>query len=471
MLNSLARWARLRVQALALSLISRITEMSGTQMKDVRNQTGRQIQGWSLWGVLGNGADGIVYVCEKDGHQAAMKLFFPEQVQKNGLEAQTERLELQLTLRGGKHHPNLVEIYDGGFDQELGTLFLIMEYVPGTSLDKLVGKLPPASIPSLVRQLASAAQFLETKELFHRDIKPANIVVNDDFSKLTLLDLGVVFSAPTSGDERISRDEFVATVRYSPREFVWRDELGSDGDAWRAVTFYQIGATLHDMLAKKLLFEGFDTPRARLYDAVKLRPPVIDAPDCEAWLVQLAQCCLVKNWRERLQLLRWESFNGPATGSVDNSQRLQAIRLRQIRADEFRLLAEEERVDASKHTRAQELWSLQNSLFLEVRQFLMSAQVFPRFSGTHAAASETEYLLSYVIDADAALLFDCPVNVEIRLKAIQDSELTTQLSMCATCDAEEIFRATWTEMLTVETAATICQEALLQIADRIVAKT
>ena len=112
-----------------------------------------------------------------------------------------------------------------------------MELVPGTSLNKLVGHVPPAIIVPLARQLASAAQYLdEVLNLAHRDIKPANIVISDDLQKLTLLDLGIVHQLPVDDAQgRLSGEEFVASVRYSPPEFVWRTEEEDADGAWRAV--------------------------------------------------------------------------------------------------------------------------------------------------------------------------------------------------------------------------------------------
>jgi len=441
-------------------------------MDDVRKLKDKVFQGWLLINVLGSGIDGIVYVGEKDGRRVAVKLFFPERIQQNGLGQEQERLELQLTLKGRKQHPNLVEVFDGGFDEGLQTLFLIMEFVPGNSLDKLVGKIPKAAIPHLVRQLAGAAQFLESKDLVHRDIKPANIVVSHDLSQLTLLDLGIVLSTPEEGaGARLSGEEFVASLRYSPREFVWRTEIQTT-DAWRAVTFYQIGATLHDMIMDKPLFDGFDKPRACLYDAVKLRPPIVESNGCERWLARLAMCCLVKSWEERLSLVKWENFSGPAEDGAELLQQIGVIRLRQIRAEELKLLAQEEqKMKGQQASRAEELWALCSDLFIEVRDFLMNAGIFPKFSGTHEPVNDGAYVLRFQLVVDKDRLFMQPVHIQILLTPAKDSERATELGILATAGGEEIFSASWTEPFNVEAAAAACKGALAQIAERQVGGT
>jgi eukaryotic-like serine/threonine-protein kinase len=84
----------------------------------------------------------------------------------------------------------LVQIFEGGKAAELDNIpFLVMEFIPGKSLDKAIKSVPRSAIPSLLKQPADAARYLESVGLVHRDIKPANIVISDDFSQLTLLDL------------------------------------------------------------------------------------------------------------------------------------------------------------------------------------------------------------------------------------------------------------------------------------------
>lgn len=439
-------------------------------MIDVKKLSGQMFRVWTVHQEIGRGADGIVYRALQDDREVALKIFFPEAVAKNGLGEERERLELQLGLRGKKHHPNLVEIYEGGFDDESQTLYLSMEYISGRSLDKALDSLPRQAISPLLKQLAEAAKFLHDRGLAHRDIKPANIVVSEDFSMLTLLDLGVATrDVENSDDKQLSGDEFVASVRYSPPEFVWRTEARDDENAWTAISYYQIGATLHDMLMRKPIFQGFDTPRAKLYDAVRMRAPEIDAPDCELWLAQLARACLVKNWRERVQIVNWDLFFGPSPSSGDTSLKLLDIRLKQILADQEKVRVAEEKIGQPQPDRSQDLWRLQSDTFLRVRQFLMTANIFPRFSGTHEPAGDKSYILRYHFEENEDLLFNKKLLVEISFKANPATQLTTDLEFMALIDGKEISRASWSEAFTVESATDLCQRALIEVADQMVA--
>lgn len=435
-------------------------------MDDVRNMVGHEVRGWHIFQYLDQGADGIVYLGRKNETVAAIKLFFPESIEDNGIDGHTERLELQLSLIGEKHHQNLVEIFEGDFIQELNTIYIAMEYIPGKSLDKVLKDIPRELIPSLAGQLASAARFLDERGLAHRDIKPANIVVSDDFCNLTLLDLGIVYNVSNSNDEqRKSGDEFVASLRYSPPEFVWRDEAWTDSDAWKAITFYQIGATIHDMIMQRPLFSGMDTPRAKLYDAVKLVSPEIESPDCPTWLLQAIKACLVKNWQERIKLLSWDSFYPPT--QTNSNQQIQAIRLKQIRKDELEIYNSEKETHKPKHQSNTELWNLQSKLFLMTRNFLISASIFPKFSGTHGTTSENAYEITFIFEKDSSFMFEQPLKVSITIKPTKDLELTTDITIIGIFESSEVFKASWSEMLTPESAESLCQNALLEIADRV----
>jgi len=440
-------------------------------MIDVRRLSGTQIQGWVLINAYDEGADGIIYVGERDGQEAVVKILFPEALAKNGFADAIERLELQLSLKGSKRHPNLVQIFEGGKAAELDDIpYLVMEFISGKSLDKAIKSVPRSAIPSLLKQLADAARYLESIGLVHRDIKPANIVISDDFSQLTLLDLGIVLMTPSiDAIGRHSGKEFVATTRYSPPEFVWRKEESASDDAWRAITFYQIGATLHDLIMRKPLFDGWDQPRAKLYDAVRFHSPEINTPDCEEWLIQLARCCLVKNWRERIQLVSWESFNGPPDIDVDLSFQRQKIKLRQIRSSEIRLANEANSTKDPENSRLHELWDLHNKVFMEIRQFLMAVQIFPKFSGTYSRVNDKQYMLCFEFEADSQLMFSKQIVAKVILSVDNEYEMATELKvMVMFIEGEIVFDGKWTEMLTVESASALIQQSLIQVADKIV---
>jgi eukaryotic-like serine/threonine-protein kinase len=437
------------------------------RMANVRAATGHEIEGWKIENRLGEGADGIVYACSKDGQNAAIKLYLPDALEKNGWEQGRERLEMQLSIRGEKHHSNLVQIFEGGESAEFATLYLVMEFVPGKPLADLIGTLPRTAIAPLLAQLVAAAKDLEVQGLVHRDIKPANIVVNEDTGHLTLLDLGVISKLPAAEDARLSGDEFVATLRYSPPEFVWRQEVQSD-EAWRAITFYQIGATLHDLIMRKRLFQGKDKPPAVLYDSVRYSSPEISMTECEQWLVTLAKCCLTKDWRKRLQLVTWDSFEPQVDADDDFTSQKLEIRLRQIRHGEEKIAQLAQSAMPTPHTHTQEFWQLQSGLFLEVRQLLMDTSIFPRCKSLQNTISERSYHFSFLFERDENLLFYNVIAASITLSLSDEFEGAVEMTIEITSDeVTKLVEGKWVEPLSVEKASRLVEGAFLTAVNKI----
>ena len=227
---------------------------------------GTTVGGWLVGDYINNGKSAVVVSASKDAKRAALKIFDPELVGRYGQEAQRKRIEREKSLVG-KSHPNLIQVLDGGEDGSY--LFVALEYFDGTNLADALKDVPPSEVRSLLSQIASAAKFLEDASFAHRDIKPENIGICRDMKTAKVLDLGVIrpFDLSNITDEGEQR-YFVGTLQYSPPELLFREEDHSL-DGWRAITFYQLGAVLHDLLIRRPLFEEFRNPYARLVRAVE----------------------------------------------------------------------------------------------------------------------------------------------------------------------------------------------------------
>lgn len=268
---------------------------------------------------LGKGGSATVYKATKDGEDFALKIFDKAALEEFGA-GETTRIERQLELRD-HNIENLIRIFDGGYDDEKQTYFLVMEYLPWPSLEKSIKDIPDDAIPNLIAQLAKAAKELEERSIVHRDIKPANIHISPDFKSLKLLDLGVMQPTEPS-QEDVSEGRFVGTLRYAPPEFLLRQEV-RDLDGHRAITFYQIGGVLYDMLMKKPLFWEHSKPKAALYKAVECVVPSIDVDRQMDYWAALADCCLAKDPRHRLKNVSWNDFFEQS--SNDSKSRVKAL--------------------------------------------------------------------------------------------------------------------------------------------------
>lgn len=101
------------------------------------------------------------------------------------------------------NHPNIVTVHDIASDN--GVDYLVMEYVPGNSLDKLIAPkgLPFAEVVAYATQIGNALASAHAAGIVHRDIKPANTIVTAE-GRVKVLDFGLAKldePAPSPDDE------------------------------------------------------------------------------------------------------------------------------------------------------------------------------------------------------------------------------------------------------------------------------
>lgn len=281
---------------------------------------GQEIAGCRVDSLIDYGKSAAVFRAARDGTIVALKIFDDEIIERYGDETQLARIGRELTLVG-KTHPNMVRILDGGVDSVTGNHFILMEYLDGPSLQKCLQLIPEENIPTLIGQLASCCEYLETFSLVHRDIKPANIVLLDNYSRLVLLDFGVLKPVGEVGVTDLDGvQSFVGTLQYSSPEFLLRKEDGTL-EGWRALSLYQIGGVLHDLIMRRPLFEEYTNPYARLVNAVQNDIPNISSTTVPTYLVEACQAALVKAPETRLTLVTWESFRAPKKASAGAAAR------------------------------------------------------------------------------------------------------------------------------------------------------
>ncbi len=204
-----------------------------------------------------------------------------------------------------------------------------MEFIEAPDLASVIERVPRDRIRPIIAQVADAARYLlEERDIVHRDIKPDNIAVSNDFSKATLLDLGVIRPVDVSSLTESSdgqRQSFLGTMRYAPPEYIFRKEK-DDRDGYRAITFYQLGAVLYDLITRERIFKAFESPKARLVKAVEEEIPKIQQTDVPPDLVWLANNCLLKKPEHRLMSVKWEDFREHITTAPSSAARDRVMR-------------------------------------------------------------------------------------------------------------------------------------------------
>lgn len=140
-------------------------------------------------------------------------------------------------------HPNIVNVYDFGVDEEENPYF-VMELVDGRSLDRVLaeeGRLPPLTAVRLIRQAAEGLAVAHKQGIIHRDVKPANLIVLAD-EKVKIVDFGI--ARITQGNAQLTG---AASLMGTPGYMA--PEQATGGKVDQRADIYALGMTLFELLA------------------------------------------------------------------------------------------------------------------------------------------------------------------------------------------------------------------------------
>lgn len=286
---------------------------------------GKCVGDWLIGDLIGFGGSAAVFSAIRNGQEAALKIIDPELLDEFGREQQSRRIDREASLVG-HDHPNLIKLFEASECSSTGYLYVAMEKLLYQTLTATIGSIPAEAVGKIIEQVASAARYLDKFDICHRDIKPDNVMVSDDFTHAVLMDLGIIspFGASVAGSVDPSGEHFIGTARYCPGEFI-RNQVTKTSVGYRAVTFYQLGGLLHDMIMQQRLFDQIDGPYARLIDAIDTVTPVVASDEVPRHLVYLARDCLRKAADDRIKLVTWDRFRATKpNASLDARSRVRA---------------------------------------------------------------------------------------------------------------------------------------------------
>jgi predicted nucleic acid-binding Zn-ribbon protein len=182
------------------------------------------------------------------GRDVALKFLAPRYARDP---AARERFLREARAANRIDHEHIIDITDFGETSD-GLVFLVMEYLDGQPLSKLIdeGPMEPARALNIALQLATALARAHELDVIHRDIKPDNVFVlqrrGGDFVKL--LDFGL---AKVVGEHRLTATGKVfGTPEYLAPEQARGEVLTGQADQ------YALGCVLYEMLTGRLPFEG-----------------------------------------------------------------------------------------------------------------------------------------------------------------------------------------------------------------------
>ncbi len=139
-------------------------------------------------------------------------------------------------------HHNAVAVFDTGEDQ--GTLFLVMEYVPGHTLRDLIRKdapMAPAKALALLEPVLAALAAAHGAGMIHRDVKPENVLIAED-GRVKVADFGLARAVNAETQHTATGGVIIGTVSYLAPELV------VDGKADTRSDVYSAGVLLYELL-------------------------------------------------------------------------------------------------------------------------------------------------------------------------------------------------------------------------------
>jgi serine/threonine protein kinase len=240
-------------------------------------KTGQRLAGrYEIQDLLGQGGMGEVW--------RARDLTLDRPVAVKTLSSRLSVDELQESLprfqREGRaaarlNHPSIATIFDAG--EHDGQLFMVLEFVDGEDLRRVLGRLP-AGLPvdqvlDIGAQVAEGLAVAHEAGVVHRDVKPANIMLLGR-GRVKVCDFGIARLEGMTSVLSVT-GTVVGTMDYMPPEQMLGQKISGSADV------YSLGATLFHLLTGRVVFPGDDL-RAVIAQHLTAQPPdpATLRPDC-----------------------------------------------------------------------------------------------------------------------------------------------------------------------------------------------
>jgi serine/threonine protein kinase len=265
---------------------------------------GERLLHYEITEKLGEGGMGVVYKA-RDTHLnrfVALKMLPPDRVADPARKA---RFVQEAKAASALNHPNIVTIHDISSDS--GIDFLVMEYVAGRPLDRLLGHrgFPLRDGLAYAIQIADALAAAHEAGIVHRDLKPGIIMVTDK-GHVKLLDFGLAkLTEPAETAEagatqtlrpQTEEGTIFGTVAYMSPEQAEGKKVDARSD------IFSFGSVLYEMATGRRPFHGatkMSTLSAILHDEPQLASAITTSIPCD--LEKIIHRCLRKEPARRLQ--------------------------------------------------------------------------------------------------------------------------------------------------------------------------
>jgi len=257
---------------------------------------------YRLLRLLGTGGMSSVYLAEHTLMRRPVAIKVLPQARVNDA-SYLQRFHREAQAVAALDHENIVRAYDVNHDENIH--FLVMEYVPGKSLQELVESNKPlgfVEIVEYVRQIATGLEHAHHAKMVHRDIKPANLLL-DDRGMVKMLDLGLARFFHTDDDSSLTLqydEKVLGTADYlSPEQALNSHNVDNRAD------IYSLGGTMYFLLTGHPPFPEGSLAQRLLFHQTKEPAPISEErPDTPSELIEMVEKMMKKDPDERYQTVQ-----------------------------------------------------------------------------------------------------------------------------------------------------------------------
>jgi eukaryotic-like serine/threonine-protein kinase len=244
-----------------------------------------QVGRYEILEIIGTGANGKVARAHDPmiGRLVAIKLF-PKQLASG--EARQRFLQ-EARVVGQLSHPSIIALHDMGIDEASQTPYLVMEFLEGQPLDRILdkGSVPFTKACAWTAEVACALGAAHRKGVIHGDVKPANVLITDD-GRVKLMDFGMARLA--------SHDAGATPLAGTPAYWCPEQIMGKPQDS--RSDLFSLGVVLYEMVTGKRPFDADSLQGicGRVLSSTPL-PPSQSNPSVPAGFNELVARCLAKD--------------------------------------------------------------------------------------------------------------------------------------------------------------------------------